>query len=149
LKQTTLECKPNLTPSAPNLFTLVVKPIPQLIAINSHHLQAVLSEHMMCNNSKHSMNIVLKNNNISSSCNCNKIVAIQGTSEISYANRMNIVIFVSKQNITTILDNTKQKCGYIAKLKFHPDKIEIYCGHHPNCLNITIFTMGFLQLIDK
>ena len=103
---------------------------------------------MKCYSGKHEYQIIQKNTNIiTSQCGCSAHTTFAASTNIHYKNSDNTVVFATKSTWMSFIDNSKQMCGYIPKVKFTDTTIEISCEHHPHCAKYSIPTLGYINLI--
>lgn len=139
------QVKVSKDPPAPKLSAVKIE---QLIAVNLNHIGFIFLENMKCFSGEHKYQIVQKNTNqITSFCGCCKSTTLKSTSNIFYKDFLNPVLFASKETRLTFLDNSKQMCGYIPKVKFEDTCIKISCGHHSTCSLLIITILGTINLI--
>ena len=139
------QVKVSKDPPAPKLSAVKIE---QLIAVNLNHIGFIFLENMKCFSGEHKYQIVQKNTNqITLFCGCCKSTTLKSTSNIFYKDFLNPVLFASKETRLTFLDNSKQMCGYIPKVKFEDTCIKISCGHHSTCSLLIITILGTINLI--
>ena len=105
-------------------------------------------DHMKCYSGKYEYQIIQKDPNIiTSHCGCSAHTILAANTKIHYKNSDNTVVFATKSTWTSFIDNSKQICGYVPKVKFTDSTIEITCGYHPHCAKHSIQTLGYINLI--
>ena len=131
-----------------NTLQLTTQKPEQVIAINLHDVSYIFLDQMKCNSGKHEFQIIQKENDIlTSQCGCTADTKFTAASNIPYKNLDNTIMFASKGTWIKFFDTSKQKCGFIPKIKIIDNTFQLSCGHHIGCPAITIQTLGCLTLI--